>query len=175
MENHLLVEMDEEYSPIARLVELGRQKKYVTIDDILQFLPEAEKDVEQLEEAFSALLSAGIASLKTRLPVEVPEDEFGGRGRSRGPGPAPELVPDDYLANIDTTDSIGLYLKEVSQVALLTAKEEVDLAQRIERGRTAREELARGQAAPGRRIELRKSIEDGWLAREHLIHRQLRW
>jgi RNA polymerase primary sigma factor len=43
MENHLLVEMDEEYSPIARLVELGRQKKYVTIDDILQFLPEAER------------------------------------------------------------------------------------------------------------------------------------
>jgi RNA polymerase primary sigma factor len=168
MENRLLVEMDEEYSPIARLIELGRQKKYVTIDDILHFLPEAEKDIEQLEEAFSALLSAGVAFVEDAPAGEAPENELAAVEEAEA-GPAPELAPDDYLANIDTTDSIGLYLKEVSQVALLTAKEEVELAQRIELGRTARIELARGQAAPGRRIELRKSIEDGWLAREHLI------
>ncbi len=56
MENPLLLEEEEEYSPIARLIELGRQKTYVTIDDILHFFPEAEQDVEQLEEAFAALL-----------------------------------------------------------------------------------------------------------------------
>jgi DNA-directed RNA polymerase beta subunit len=60
----------------------------------------------------------------------------------------PDLSLDDYLANIDTDDTIGLYLKEVSRVPLLTADEEVELAQRIERGRMAREELARG--VPGR-------------------------
>ena len=76
MENHLLVEMDEEYSPIARLIELGRQKKYVTIDDILHFFPEAEKDVEQLEEAFSALLSAGIAFVEDAPAGEPPENEL---------------------------------------------------------------------------------------------------
>ncbi|MEL7643476.1 MAG: RNA polymerase sigma factor region1.1 domain-containing protein, partial [bacterium] len=45
---------------MARLLEFGRQKTYVTIDDILHFFPDAEQEVEQLEEAFSALLSAGI-------------------------------------------------------------------------------------------------------------------
>ena len=50
----LIVEEEEEYSPIARLIELGRQKSYVTLDDILHFFPEAEQDVEQLEEAFAA-------------------------------------------------------------------------------------------------------------------------
>jgi RNA polymerase primary sigma factor len=168
MENSLLVEMDEEYSPIARLVELGRQKKYVTIEDILLFFPEAEKDIEQLEEAFSALLSAGVAFVEDAPAGEVPEDETAAVEEAEA-GPIPELAPDDYLAGIDITDSIGLYLKEVSQVALLTAKEEVTLAQRIERGRSAREELARGQVAPSRRLELHKSIEDGWAAREHLI------
>ena len=167
MENRLLVEMDEEYSPIARLIELGRQKKYVTIDDILHFFPEAEKDVEQLEEAFSELLSAGVAFVEDAPAGEAPENELSAVEETEA-GRTPELTPDDYLAGIDTTDSIGLYLKEVSQVALLTAKEEVELAQRIERGRSAREELARG-VLPGRRIELHKSIEDGWLAREHLI------
>jgi RNA polymerase primary sigma factor len=168
MDNPLVLEVDEEYSPIARLIELGRQKKYVTIDDILHFFPEAEKDVEQLEEAFSALLSAGVAFIEDAPAIEAPENELVAVEESEaGPGPEPGL--DDYLSNIDTTDNIGLYLKEVSQVPLLTAKEEVDLAQRMENGRTAREELARGQVIPGRRSELYKSIEDGWFARDHLI------
>jgi RNA polymerase primary sigma factor len=168
MENRLLVELDEEYSPIARLIELGRQKKYVTIDDILHFFPEAEKDIEQLEEAFSALLNAGVAFVEDAPASEPPENELVAVKETEA-GPEPELALDDYLANIDTTDSIGLYLKEVSQVPLLIATEEVELAQRIEHGRTAREELARGKVVPHRRIELRKSIEDGWSAREHLI------
>jgi RNA polymerase primary sigma factor len=168
MDNPLLLEVDEEYSPIARLIEFGRQKKYVTIDDILHFFPEAEKDIEQLEEAFSALLSAGVAFVEDAPTGEAQENEAAAAEESEA-GSAPEMASDDYLAGIDTTDNIGLYLKEVSQVPLLTATEEVELAQRIEHGRTAREELARGQVIPGRRIELRKSIEDGWSAREHLI------
>ena len=60
-------------------------------------------------------------------------------------------------------------MKEVGRVPLLTAVQEVELAQRIERGRLAREELARGNVTPRRRQELQMLIEDGWLAREHLI------
>jgi RNA polymerase primary sigma factor len=75
----------------------------------------------------------------------------------------------DDLANIDTDDTIGLYLKEVRPCAIVNADEEVELAQRIERGRMSREELARVNVTIARRTELRKSIEDGWMAREHLI------
>jgi RNA polymerase primary sigma factor len=168
MENRFLLEVKEEYSPIARLIELGRQKKYITIDDILHFFPESEKDIEQLEEAFSALLSAGVAFVEDAPASEPAENELVAVEETEA-GPEPELTPEDYLASIDTFDNIGLYLKEVSHVPLLTATEEVELAQRNEHGRTAREELARGKASPRRRIELRKSIEDGWSAREHLI------
>ncbi len=168
MENPLLLEEEEEYSPIARLIELGRQKTYVTIDDILHFFPEAEQDVEQLEEAFAALLSAGVAFVEDTPTTEPPEDELIAVEETETEL-GPELSLDDYLANIDTDDTIGLYLKEVSRVPLLTATQEVELAQRIERGRMAREELARGNVSSHRRVELRKLIEDGWAAREHLI------
>jgi RNA polymerase primary sigma factor len=168
MENRLLLKVEEEYSPFARLIVLGRQKKSVTIDDILHFFPEAEKDIDQLEEAFSALLSAGVAFVEDTPVSEPPENELVAVEGTEA-GTEPEFSSDDLLANIDAVDTIGLYLKEVSQVPLLTATEEVKLAKRIEHGRTAREELARGKVVPCRRIELRKFIEDGWSAREHLI------
>lgn len=164
----LIVEEEEEYSPIARLIEMGRQKSYVTLDDILHFFPEAEQDVEQLEEAFAALLSAGIPFIEDTVSIEPSDDELPPPAESDADA-EPDIAIDDYLANIDTDDTIGLYLKEVSRVPLLTADEEVELAQRIERGRMAREELAKGAANPRRRQDLRLSIEDGWSAREHLI------
>lgn len=164
---NLLDDEDEEYPAIARLIELGRQKSYVTIDDILQFFPEAEQDVEQLEETFAALMSAGIPYVEDEVIHEEPSDEE--LTVNEEEIPETKAVASDDLENIDTDDTIGLYLKEVSRVPLLNAEEEVELAQRIERGRMAREELARGNVNSRRRLELRKLIEDGWAAREHLI------
>jgi RNA polymerase primary sigma factor len=169
VEKILIVEEEEEFPAIARLVELGRQKGYITLDDILHFFPEAEQDVEQLEEAFSALLSAGIPFVEDANLTEPSEDELVAVEKDDEDETESDVALDDYLANIDTDDTIGLYLKEVSRVPLLTATEEVALAQRIERGRMAREELAKGKVTPRRRTELRRFIEDGWSAREHLI------
>ena len=163
------VEEDEdEFSAIARLLELGRQKSYVTIDDILHFFPDAEQDVEQLEEAFAALLSAGIPYQEDHTSMDEPTEEELAADTDKEAEEHANLKVDD-LANIDTNDTIGLYLKEVSRVPLLNAEEEVSLAQRIEKGRESREELAKGSAGERRRTELRVLIEKGWDAREHLI------
>jgi RNA polymerase primary sigma factor len=159
---------DDEYSVIARLITLGRQKTYVTIDDILHFYPDAEQDVEQLEEAFAALLSAGIPYIEDLSSIEGPSEEELATDEEEEDEEVSGSDVDD-LANIDTNDTIGLYLKEVSRVPLLNAKEEVSLAQRIELGRMSREELAKGNVYTHRKAELRHLIEDGWDAREHLI------
>jgi len=157
-------------SSISRLIQIGRTKSFVTIDDILEYFPDAEENVEQLEKAFAALISAGIPYIEEADLLEQPSDEdIQKEERNQVLEAEGEHKTPDDLANIDTDDTIGLYLKEVSRVPLLNAKEEVELAQRIESGRMAREELARGNISERRRYELRHLIEDGWSAREHLI------
>lgn len=150
---------------IEQLVELGRQKGFITINDILALFPEAEKDLDQLEEAYAALLAENIPYLDEGPEVEQQaEEDLKGSEIVRS-----ELEEENHLANVDADDTVGLYLKEVGRVPLLNAEEEVSLSKRIEKGRFAREELAQGRVKDARRRALRILIEDGWAAREHLI------
>ncbi len=74
-----------------------------------------------------------------------------------------------YPVEREPDDTLGMYLKEVGSVPLLTAEQELALAKRIERGLKAREELAKGGRGPKQVADLRALIEDGWAAREHLL------
>jgi len=170
IDEELLAAIDEDedgYSALARLIELGRERGYITLDDILHFFPQAEKDMNQLEEAFSALLNAGIPYIEEESVSEPADEELATEEEREDV--IYSVEDEDILANIDVDDTIGLYIKEASRVPLLTSQEELDLSQRIEQGRLAREEMLQGNVSLRRREELQRLIEDGWQAREHLI------
>ncbi|MCW5877661.1 MAG: sigma-70 family RNA polymerase sigma factor [Anaerolineales bacterium] len=81
-------------------------------------------------------------------------------------------MPEAYeLPQDEVIDTVGLYLKEMARVPLLTMEQEVDLAKRIEAGKKARRQLNKlnGSTPPAKRAQLDAVIEDGRLAREHLI------
>jgi RNA polymerase primary sigma factor len=81
------------------------------------------------------------------------------------PAPAEELGPGGPAA---------LYLREISKTPLLTAQEEVELAQARDRGNEARARLEAGVEDPEERARLEAQVREGEAARQHLIEANLR-
>ncbi len=76
-------------------------------------------------------------------------------------------VEDDY-SGFSSSDTVGMYLKEMARVPLLTTEEEIDLAMRLEAGADAARKL-RANPSHKRAHELQRLVQDSVAAREHLI------
>ncbi len=79
-------------------------------------------------------------------------------------------------ARVRTNDPVRQYLQEIGRVKLLTLEEEISLARRIEEGEAARDRLEEeGDTFESReRRRLQRIVEDGDMARQHLIEANLR-
>jgi len=147
------------------LLEKADVQGYLTTDDLIEVYPDVSRDAEHLEAVMVMLRRRGVDILDHEQTVYYDDEALDDSPLDAGLNPFADLDP------VSSDDTIGLYLKEMSRVALLSADEEVGLAQRINRGRAARRQLQRtnGRTPPERREELEMQINDGILAREHLI------
>jgi len=147
------------------LLEKADVQGYLTTDDLMEVYPDVSRDAEHLEAVMVMLRRRGVDILDREQSPFFDEEVLDDSPLDAGLNPFADLDP------VSSDDTIGLYLKEMSRVALLSAEEEVSLAQRINRGRAAKRQLQRtnGRTPPERREELEMQINDGILAREHLI------
>jgi RNA polymerase primary sigma factor len=80
-----------------------------------------------------------------------------------------EDVEEEYdLGSLVSNDTVGLYLKEMARVPLLSTEEEIGLAMRLETGDASAVKL-RKDPNGSRALEWKLLVEDGMNAREHLI------
>ncbi len=156
-----------EPNPIERLVALGRSQGYVTYDDVMEAVPEAELNIEQLEDALATLIEMGIEISDAELegPVGKQQDQ-----RQTATVESTVTTSDIDLSAIDIDDSISLYLKEIGRIPLLTAEQEVSLAKRMEAGRNNKRRLSTAKdLSYEERDEISAIVRDGKSAQEHLI------
>jgi RNA polymerase primary sigma factor len=139
----------------------GRERGFVTSDDLLEAVPVEEFSPEQVEEFLSQveehLRSEGIEV------IEVPGDET---------DVAAQRALEVDLLKAPTNDPVRMYLKEIGKVPLLNAAQEVDLARRIEAGEfaTALREAVEGDGKVDAK-QLRRVVEAVVAIREHQLEK----
>jgi RNA polymerase primary sigma factor len=151
---------------VGELLDRAEVQGYLSTGDILDVLPEAEDALGQLEEIFILLHEAGIEVCDDKLKDE-PE---GGPALNSVAGKYGTDADGDHdLSGISSDDTVGLYLREMARVPLLTNEEEVHLAKALEAGRSAQETLRNNGSDPKERSRLTQQINQGLAAREHII------
>jgi RNA polymerase primary sigma factor len=151
---------DDRSEALGTLLEKADVQGYLTQLDVVEAFPWGVEDDELLHDLVLNLKRQGVEIVEDDLDLELSNfDDSPGMDRAYN------------LETIATEDTVGLYLKEMSRVPLLHVEEELDLAKRIERGKTARRELNKlsGRERADRKEELDAVMEDGLAAREHLI------
>jgi RNA polymerase primary sigma factor len=139
----------------------GRERGFVTSDDLLESVPVDDFTPEQVEEFLTQveehLRGEGIEV------IEVPGDEVDASAQRQ---------LDVDLLKAPTNDPVRMYLKEIGKVPLLTAAQEVDLARRIEAGEFATElrELTEEEDRVDQK-RLRQVTESVVAIREHQLDR----
>lgn len=106
----------------SELMQLGKERGYVTYDELLRAFPEIEKDVDFLDGLYEKFSIAGIDVLQS--------------GGMLGDDPSVEVIAKkNAFKRLDSGyDSIQMYLREIGQYPLLNAHEERVLAKRIVEG-----------------------------------------
>ena len=158
--------MEESSEMLTELVDRASELGYLTTQDILQFFPQAEDSANLLDELFNFLYDAGV-----EIQLDEPDEAV---DAAEHDGHKEREYKFGYamfdLSQISVDDSVGLYLKEMASVPLLTTEEEIDLAKRYERGKHAAARLIAGGRLSGKRRESLEAEEaDGRLARAHII------
>ena len=100
------------------LIEHGKEAGFLTYEDISQKLPETNLTTEELDSLFGTLEELGIDV------VEKGEEP----GRPKADSPEESALPE---VELDTQNSIRMYLSEMGKVPLLTREQEVSLARSI--------------------------------------------
>lgn len=157
-------------SAIDILLEKAILQGHVTLEDLEEIIPRSGASVEKIEEMVGILNRQGVQVVFPEDVEVLSADGFSQEDEDEGNQESSEVVVAG-VEKVASDDTITLYLREMSKVPLLNKEQEVNLAKRYESGRSAKEDLIRrgkNSTFENRKI-LNEIVEDGLLAREHLI------
>ena len=122
--------LDSLTASVRQMIARGKERGYVTYDEMNKALPPDEVNSEQIEDTMTMLSEMGINVIES----EEPEDGAGeGQPETPLPAAAAPTIGEDDLGRTD--DPVRMYLREMGSVELLSREGEIAIAKRIEAGR----------------------------------------
>lgn len=118
----VLKRADKQAQGMARLMTKGKERGYITYDEILKEFPTVEEDILFLDELYEKLSTSGVDVLEGGGLLETPTEDLTAKKYTYG------------RSSESSYDSIQMYLKEIGQYPLISGSMEKELAKRIEAG-----------------------------------------
>ena len=126
--------LDVTAAGVKRLIAKGKERGYITFDELNAILPPDQNSSEQIEDVMANFSEMGIQV------VESEENEEGDLPIAKVEKPEEE-AEEEQTGNVDeaslgrTDDPVRMYLREMGSVELLSREGEIAIAKRIEAGR----------------------------------------
>jgi RNA polymerase primary sigma factor len=123
--------LDDKYDDIKKLIDTGKEKGYLTYDQVNDLIPHDVHSPEDLDDLLTTIGTQGIDVLEgPKLPSSALDKKFE-EVEEGSEDVELDLTPG---ALEKTNDPVRMYLREMGTVPLLTREGEVEIAKRIERG-----------------------------------------
>jgi RNA polymerase primary sigma factor len=123
--------LDDKYDDIKKLIDTGKEKGYLTYDQVNDLIPHDVHSPEDLDDLLTTIGTQGIDVLEgPKMPSSGLDKKF-----EDGDEPSEDVELDLTPGALEkTNDPVRMYLREMGTVPLLTREGEVEIAKRIERG-----------------------------------------
>ncbi|MCX6765831.1 MAG: RNA polymerase sigma factor RpoD [Candidatus Moranbacteria bacterium] len=158
----VLFKKGETESVIDALIKRGKQRGFITEDEIIHLMPEVEKELTNLENLYEKLESSGVRVMSSdeMLKIETEREAEKYEKQKKKEKPLEVFLPEEV--GDGSYDLVQMYLREIGRVPLLNAEEEVKLAKANEKG-----DLAAKQKLTEANLRLVVSIAKKYVGRSH--------
>ena len=126
--------LDMSQAAVKRMIAEGRERGYITYDQLNAVLPPEQASSDQIEDVMSMLSEMDIRVVEN--DEDADEGETGGQVATTSSGSREVAIATTETEKLDRTDDpVRMYLREMGSVELLSREGEIAIAKRIEAGR----------------------------------------